>query len=264
MRRSLKLSFALALCAGAVVAGTLAGAGTASPQAATPPRYTVPPSITGLAVGQTLTASPGAWGGTGPIRYLYQWIRSDGGDGTPIAGATGQTYTLTPQDIGHKLFVQVKAINTAGFYWGNSTWSSMVTGPSATDAVKLADGRTSVLVTNVTLPDRLVVAGATFTPGRLSASGSVTARVTVVDRQQRPVRGALVQVTALPFGSLQRLAETPTDVNGVATIVLRGRPQVLAHVPGGAIALSVRARKPGDDVLTGVTGTRLVELFVSR
>jgi hypothetical protein len=262
MRRPLKTSLALAPVAAAVAAGVLVTAGAAGqPQ---PPRYTEPPSIVGLTVGQTLTADPGRWGGATPIQYLYQWIRSDSGDGTPIPGATGQTYVLTPDDIGHEVFVQVKAINSGGYFWGNSTWTSVVTDASVTGAVKLADGRTSVLAGQVALPDRLVVAGATFTPATLPVSGSVVARVTVVDRLQRPVRGALVQVTALPFGSLQTPAETPTDATGVATIVLRGRPEVLGHVPGGAIALSVRARKAGDDVLTGVTGQRLVELRISK
>jgi hypothetical protein len=263
MRRSLKTSLALAVAA-AVSAGVVAGAGSASREQATPPHPIAPPTITGLIVGQKLTAQPGRWSGTGPFQYLYQWIRSDGGDGTPIKGATGQTYVVSPDDLGHKLFVQVKAVNTVGHAWGNSTWTSAATGATVADAVKLADGRTSVLVNHVTLPDRLVVTTTGFTPLRLSASGSVLARVTVVDRLQRPVRGALVAVTALPFGSLAQPVETPTDANGVATIALKGRPQVLKHVPGGAIALSVRARKPGDDVLTGVTGQRLVELRISK
>jgi hypothetical protein len=257
MSMSSKAALVLGLAVVAV-GGILASSGSAGEAVA--PASVSPPTLGGLVVGQTLAASPGKWSGAQPFTYLYSWIRSDGGDGTVIKGAGGPTYTLTPDDIGHKIFVQVKAMNAAGYQWSNSTWTSYVSGPSATDSVKLADGRVSLAVSGIALPDRLVVAGFDTSPLRLRASGTVIARITVVDRLKRPVRGALVQVTALPFGSLEPAAETPTDVNGVATIVLRGRPSVLKHVSGGAIALSVRARKPGDDVLTGVTAQRLVQL----
>jgi hypothetical protein len=37
----------------------------------------------------------------------------------------------------------------------------------------------------------------------------------------------------------------------------------LAHTPGGAIALSIRARKPGENPLAGVTAQRLVKLNIA-
>ncbi|HKI92244.1 MAG TPA: hypothetical protein VJ986_08065, partial [Gaiellaceae bacterium] len=130
-------------------------------------------------------------------------------------------------------------------------------------AVTLPDGRKSIPVDNVTLPNRLVIATASFTPAKISASGTVTAKITVVDTFKHPVHGALVQVTALPFGSIRQPAEVATDNEGIATIRLTGMPQ-LAHTPGGAIALSVRARKSGDNVLAGVTAERLVKLDVQH
>jgi hypothetical protein len=45
------------------------------------------------------------------------------------------------------------------------------------------------------------------------------------------------------------------------SIALTGTSQ-LAHTPGGAIALSIRARKPGENPLAGVTAQRLVQLHV--
>ena len=48
-------------------------------------------------VGETLTADPGTWTGTGPLDYTYQWQRCDfiGKDCEVITGATDATYTLT-------------------------------------------------------------------------------------------------------------------------------------------------------------------------
>jgi hypothetical protein len=253
----------LALVGAVVLAGSVAAVGAASRTATDPPRNISPPTLTALQVGQTLSADVGKWSGTAPFTFYYQWTRSDGGDGTPIAGAGGPTYTPTEADIGHSIFVQVKAENAAGPGWANSPYTSAVTGATAADAVTLPDGRTSVLVDHVSLPDRLVIPSAEFTPTKLTSSGTVTARVTVVDRQQHPVRGVLVQVVALPFGSIKPVAEATTDTTGVATIALTGTAQI-AQTPGGAIALSIRARKPGDDVLTGVTATRWVKLDVSH
>jgi hypothetical protein len=71
----------------------------------TPPVQPVPgttaPFVTGtLAVGQTLTANPGAWTPT-PGSYRYRWRRSADSIGTgeaDITGATGSTYTLVSND----------------------------------------------------------------------------------------------------------------------------------------------------------------------
>jgi hypothetical protein len=74
------------------------------------PVNTVVPTITGTAqVGQTLTASPGAWTNT-PASYTYQWNRA----GTPIGGATASTYVPVAGDIGNTLTVAVVARNSGG------------------------------------------------------------------------------------------------------------------------------------------------------
>src|SRR2546423_230904 len=67
--------------------------------AAVAPANTSLPTISGtLRDGQTLTGSPGAWSGTTPINYAYQWQRCDVLTGicNPVAGATPATYPLNP------------------------------------------------------------------------------------------------------------------------------------------------------------------------
>ncbi|WP_369370391.1 hypothetical protein AB1046_16560 [Promicromonospora sp. Populi] len=61
------------------------------------------PTISGtIRVGQTLTASRGAWTPT-PSVVTYQWRAN----GTPIAGATSSTYKLTTKEHGKKISVEI-------------------------------------------------------------------------------------------------------------------------------------------------------------
>src|SRR5215211_6345911 len=99
-------------------------AATAQVQAA-PPANSVLPTISGTARdGEVLTAEPGAWLGTDPIDYAYQWLHCDSGGGscTDIAGATHATYTVTAADVGATLRVAVTGTNAAGS--GGSTSSA--------------------------------------------------------------------------------------------------------------------------------------------
>ena len=76
-----------------------------------------PTTVTGTPEdGQTLTADPGTWSGTGPLTYDYQWQRcaDDGTACADVPGATDPTYTLTPGDVGHPVRVEVTATNAGG------------------------------------------------------------------------------------------------------------------------------------------------------
>jgi hypothetical protein len=82
-----------------------------------PPVDTAPPSISGsLEEGQTLTANTGAWAGTAPFAFSYQWQRCSvlGGDCEEIAGANSSTYTLGVLDLASRLEVVVTASNAQG------------------------------------------------------------------------------------------------------------------------------------------------------
>jgi hypothetical protein len=84
---------------------------------ATPPVNTGQPTISGTAQqNQILNADPGTWTGTAPINFTYQWTRCDtaGANCSPIGGATQQSYTVAPGDVGSTLRVSVNASNAAG------------------------------------------------------------------------------------------------------------------------------------------------------
>lgn len=89
---------------------------TGTPPIANVPVAAAPPSITGAPEdGQTLTEEHGIWSNE-PTSYAYQWEDCDtsGNSCSPIDGATGQTYALTPADDGHTVRVQEIAINASG------------------------------------------------------------------------------------------------------------------------------------------------------
>ena len=103
----------------ALVAGTalllLGGAAQGASRSA--PSNSSPPTISGSAtVGSTLTANPGAWGGSDPKTYAYQWQRCspNGGSCGKIGKATGTTYRLEKGDAGHTIRVSVTATNSDG------------------------------------------------------------------------------------------------------------------------------------------------------
>jgi hypothetical protein len=94
------------------------------PGPATPPVVTAAPTVTGpTSVGATLTASAGSW--TGASTYQYGWSRCHD-TCTPIAGASGSTYRLTPADRHWRLRVTVIAQNAAGSTAASSPPTALV------------------------------------------------------------------------------------------------------------------------------------------
>jgi hypothetical protein len=70
-----------------------------------PPVADSSPEVTGLPeLGETLTASPGAWTPSG-VTFDYRWLR----DGAAIEGASSADYIVAPDDVGTTLSVLVTA-----------------------------------------------------------------------------------------------------------------------------------------------------------
>src|SRR5207302_286536 len=110
------------------------------------PVNTARPQISGPAIdGALVTVDPGVWSGTSPIAFAYQWQRcNDAGTGcTPIAGATGQSYTIQSADAGSGkgLVVAVTATNSAGSATAQSfTFSPIAAAPPANTALPTISG----------------------------------------------------------------------------------------------------------------------------
>ena len=85
------------------------------------------PTITGNPTqGRILTASPGDiqdTNGLTNVVFSYQWNRHDAGTDTPISGATGDSYRLTPADVGEEITV------TASYRDNQQTDESVTSAP---------------------------------------------------------------------------------------------------------------------------------------
>ena len=89
---------------------TATGSATKPPPPPSKPLNTTRPTITGAAkAGTTLTCSHGTWTES-PTTYAYAWAIY----GTPIAGATGSTYTVQAGDEQLTITCTVTASNRAG------------------------------------------------------------------------------------------------------------------------------------------------------
>jgi hypothetical protein len=246
-----------------VTASNSSGSGMATSQATgavvatgTAPRNTSKPAIAGTPKeGSALTVSVGAWSGTQPISYTYQWRRCDGAGANcaDIAGATGSSYTPVAADVAHTLVANVVAKNGRGSASASTPASALVApgSPGSGQAVS---------VTQVVPPARLVVDRVSFAPSRLRSRAPFVARFHVSDTRGFSVQGALVYALGLPYAWTGNAPEVPTDATGWATVTMR--PTSSLPLRRGALVVFVRARKSGDDLLAGVSTRRLVQVGI--
>ena len=114
------------------------------------PVNTSPPVISpegNQVIGTVFTSGNGSWFATRPLTFEYRWTRN----GTPISGATSQTYTSVSADEGQTLRCEVRATNAFGVssYIASSNSSTGVSLPVNTVAPVISGSTTlgSVLST---------------------------------------------------------------------------------------------------------------------
>jgi outer membrane biosynthesis protein TonB len=115
------------------------------------PDGAVLPTVTGSArEGSELSAGPGAWSGTAPISYAYQWERCANASDvkcTSISGATRTSYTATKADVGSYLRISVSASNGGGKSTRASAVTEKVVGTTATTTVTTTKATTTKATT---------------------------------------------------------------------------------------------------------------------
>jgi hypothetical protein len=131
-----------------------------------------PPRITGdVAVGGSVATSTGAWAGSAPQSYAYQW-EDCSTTCSMIEGATGPSYVPGAGDLGRRLQVIVTATNHAG----SASAVSPKTAPVAPSSATLQAGLGKALVPRdpaLTVAIELQTVGyelpfRVLTPGRLA------------------------------------------------------------------------------------------------
>jgi hypothetical protein len=99
------------------------------------PLNMVRPTLTGTATrGHTLICNQGAWTGDGSLQYSFAWLRN----GTPIQGATTNSYVIGKQDPGQSLACRVTAT-----YYGSVAATSKFAVVTSYPLIMLLRARTS-------------------------------------------------------------------------------------------------------------------------
>jgi len=134
----------LMACVGALVLS----AARSTAAAASPPRLTAEPVVTGSAEqGRRLSATRGSWTGSAPLSFAFRWVRcgADGGnpDGsncTFVQGATRSSYDLKSADVGFRMRVRVTATNAEGSRVAASNPTAVVVGGPVNTSIPIVTG----------------------------------------------------------------------------------------------------------------------------
>lgn len=228
------------------------------------PSNTTPPTISGTPQeGSTLTAHAGTWGGSTPITYAFAWSRCDqnGSSCATISGATASTYELKHVDAGTTLRATVTATNADGSADATSVPTAVVAATPTPVSNGCPAGTGTIAIADVNPPARLAIDQQAVTPGIVTPSaGTIQMHFRVTACGGRPVQGALVYATAVPYNQYSIAPEAATAADGTANLTmtqLRGFPAARQQQ---LLVVFVRARKPGE-ILTGGISTRLLVSF---
>ena len=234
------------------------------------PTNTSPPTITGTAQeGQTLVGHRGTWSGN-PTDYNDFWVRcnKDGGSCANISGANNRNgYLLKAVDVGNTIRFKVQAKNADGSSFASSVPTAVVTAatkppPPVSNGCAKTGG--TVPVASVTPPARLMIDQTQISPSTITyRTRSVTARFHV-SACSGSVEGALVYVTAVPYGQFAIPNEQPTGSDGWATLQFSALAGYPVSNKQQLLVMFVRARKPGENLLGGISTRRLVSFHVTH
>jgi hypothetical protein len=234
------------------------------------PVNSTPPTFSGgTNAGGTLTASPGTWSGASPISFQYQWLICDGTGAAchEIAGATAQSYQLRDGDVGNTVRVRVIAANADGSSSSTSGPSDAITKTSqtaSTGCAKTTAATQVVSVADLSPPARLLITQFVPSPSVITRSlGSFMVRFHVASTCGQAVQGAQIYATAVPYGQVTIPAQQQTDANGDVTLQFNRLSGFPAARGQQLMVLFVRATKPGDPILAGISTRRLISLRVN-
>ena len=255
-----RLGLVLAVAAGLLLGAVLgqpgngrAAAGNAKPVPKTPP------TISGTAeVGITLVATRGTWSNN-PTSFHFQWLRCDttGSACLAISSATAKIYTPTSADIGHTLRVSVTAHNSSGSASASSAATAVVP-PSG-----CPPGTGVISIGTLTPPARLDVSAASVKPAVKRSTDTIHLHFTITACGGRPVAGASVFATAIPYNQFA-VGQGTTAGNGTVVLTETRRSGFPASRHQRLLAIFARAWKQGEPMTGGVSSSRVVAFHLSH
>lgn len=199
--------------------GSLAhtSSGLSIPASGAAPSNSSLPDISGIfVVDEIISCSTGAWSGSSPITYTYQWKRNGGA----IGGATASDYTLVPADGGYSITCTVTATNS----FGNSSATSASVGPitfisdPGVSSVN-ADGWTVTYTnppTSIAPSDNKIVA---LSRAGFDSTGSVTTyaeQLLLTQRLRKPYSTAYSQLASASYNNAGVISGNWQDPSKVA------------------------------------------------
>ena len=252
----------------ALIVSVGAGAGLAA--SAGVPQNSSPPTITGTAQeGQKLVGHRGQWT-ENPTDYNDFWVRcdADGGSCANISGATNRNgYVLKGVDVGNTIRFKVQATNADGASFDSSVPTAVVTAatkpvPPVSNGCAKTGG--NVPVGGVSAPARLTIDQTQVSPSSISFGTRSLAARFHVSACGGSVEGALVYVTAVPYGQFGIPNEQATGSDGWATLQFEALAGYPVSNKQQLLVMFVRARKSGEPLLGGISTRRLVSFRVTR
>lgn len=254
-----RLGILLAVAVGVLLGAVFGrpGAGQAA-SSVTKPVNTKLPTITGApVVGQKVTATHGTWT-QHPTSFSYGWNRCDpDGACAGIVNATRKTYTVRNADVGHTLRVTVTAHNSAGT-------GAVTSGPTATVPPSGCPVGTGAIEDNQLVPPaQLVIADATLSPSVKRSSRTIHIRVVIQACGGRPVQGATVFTTAIPYNQFT-VAKGITAGDGSVVLTGARRAGFPASSHQRLLAVFVRATETGAPDLGGISSRRVLAFRFAR
>ena len=254
--------------AAVVVASLSAFAGSGVAAGTAKPVNTSPPTISGTPQeGKQLHGDRGNWDNN-PNSYAYAWLRcdNDGGSCSTIGGANTQNYTLKSADIGNTVRFRVRATNNDGTTTATSVPSAVIQKASTPTPPPPSNGcppANSNQVSQMSLPARLIIDQFQSSPSTLDAgTQSFVLRVHITSTCGGSVQGAIVYGTPTPFNQFGE-TQSNTASDGWATLNFSRQANYPVNSKQQILAMFLRASKPGESVLAGITGFRLVNVNVN-
>jgi hypothetical protein len=230
------------------------------------PVNTSPPTISGTPQeGSTLKANRGEWSNS-PTSYSYAWLRCEknGGSCANISGATSREYKLTSADVGNTVRFRTRATNGSGSTNATSVPSAVITKAAAPPPANgcPANGNPDQ-VSQMSLPAKLIVDQFQSQPSPVTGgTQSFQFRVHVTSTCGGAVQGAIVYATPTPFNQFDE-TQSNSGSDGWATLTFSRQANFPVNGKQQILAMFVRASKPGENVLAGITGYRLVNVPVN-